>query len=154
MNRILDEPPCRASMKNSSNERMVERKRSWKHKVKPCDDLEGASRRYDRENLELRKRKRWTLEPRITSSWTISGRKELKHLEEIRIRFLVCLSFIKLKWWHQWICILFIRVEKWLKRDIARTWEGLQQSTGRIETMNKSIWEHRNRSLEQTTIRI
>ena len=55
MNRILDEPPCRASMKNSGNERMVERKRSWKHKVKPCDDLDGASWWYNRENLELRK---------------------------------------------------------------------------------------------------
>ena len=35
---ILDEPPCRASMNNSGNERMIERKRSWKHKVKPCDE--------------------------------------------------------------------------------------------------------------------
>ena len=46
---ILDEPPCRASMKNSGNKRMIERKRSWKHKVNPCNDLDGASRRYNRE---------------------------------------------------------------------------------------------------------
>ncbi len=100
MKGILDEPPCRASMKNSSNKRMIERKGSWKHKVKPCDDLEGASQRYNRENLELRKRKDETLEPRITSSWTISGRKELNHLEEIKIRFIVCVSFTNFDWWQ------------------------------------------------------
>ena len=49
--------------------------------------------------------------------------------------------------------ILLILVER-IKIDIVQTWEGLQWSTGRIETMNKSIWEHRNRSLEQTAIRI
>ena len=96
----LDEPPCWASMKNSSNKRMIERKRSWKYKVKPCNDLVGASRQDNAKNLELQKRKDETLEPRITSSWTISGRKELNHLEEIRIRFIVCLSFIKLNWWQ------------------------------------------------------
>ena len=42
--RILDESSCRASMKNSGNKRMIERKRSWKHKVKPCNDLDGALR--------------------------------------------------------------------------------------------------------------
>ena len=56
---------------------MIERKRSWKHKVKPCDDLDGASRRDNAKNLDLWKRKDETLEPRITSSGTISGRKEL-----------------------------------------------------------------------------
>ena len=112
MKRILDEPPCRASMKNSGNKRMIERKGSWKHKVNPCNDLDGASRRDNAENLELQKRKDeasrtenviWWPTPerkmnhlysRIYSSWIISGRKELNHLEEIRIRFIVCLSFI------------------------------------------------------------
>ena len=56
MKGILDEPPCRASMKNSGNKRMIKRKRSWKHKVKPCDDLDGASRRDNAEKLELRKK--------------------------------------------------------------------------------------------------
>ena len=75
MKRILDEPPCRVSMKNSGNKRMIKRKRSWKCKVKPCDDLDGASRRCNRGNLELRKEKMNILEPRITSSWTISEEK-------------------------------------------------------------------------------
>ena len=30
---------------------MIKRKRSWKHKVKPCDDLDGASRRDNAEKV-------------------------------------------------------------------------------------------------------
>ena len=62
MKRILDEPPCRASMKNSGNERMIERKRSWKHKVKPCNDLDGASDEI--------KRKTWNSEKKDEASRT------------------------------------------------------------------------------------
>ena len=32
---------------------MIERKRSWKDKVKPCNDLDGASRWYNQENLSF-----------------------------------------------------------------------------------------------------
>ena len=49
--------------------------------------------------------------------------------------------------------ILLILVER-IKINILQTWEGLQWSTNRIETTNKLIWEHRNRSLEQTAVRI
>ena len=119
MKRILVEPPCRASMKNSGKKRMMKRKRSWKHKVKPCDDLDGALRRYNQENLELRKRKDETLEQRITSSWTISGRKELNHLEENKNKIYVMHIL------HQFrlmtsngFGILLIPVER-IKRDIA-----------------------------------
>ena len=137
MKGILDEPPCRASMKNSGNKRMIERKRSWKHKVNPCNDLDGASRQYNRENLELRKRKDETLETRITSSWTISERKELNHLEEIRIRFIVCLSFIKLNWWQamDFAYYLFFlkRIEKWHIANLRRS----SWTTGRIR---KNEW--------------
>ena len=40
---------------------MIKRKTSWKHKVKPYDDLDGASRQDKAENLELQK-ERWTNE--------------------------------------------------------------------------------------------
>ena len=45
-------------MKNSVKQKndQTERKGSWKHKVKPCNDLDGASRRDNAENLELRKK--------------------------------------------------------------------------------------------------
>ena len=49
--------------------------------------------------------------------------------------------------------ILLIPVET-IKRDIAQAWEGVDGTTGRIETTNKLIWEHRKRNLEQTTVRI
>ena len=119
MKGILDEPPCRDSMENSSNKRMIERKRSWKHKVKPCDDLDGALRRYNRENLELQKRKDETLEPRITSSWTIFGRKELNHLKENKnkIYCMLILHQIKLMT-SNGFGILLILIEKWLQIEI------------------------------------
>ena len=41
---------------------MIKRKRSWEHKVKPCDDLDGALRWYNQENLELWKKKDETFE--------------------------------------------------------------------------------------------
>ena len=40
---------------------MIERKRSWQHKVKPCNDLDGASGRYDEKTLNSGK-ERWTNE--------------------------------------------------------------------------------------------
>ena len=44
-------------MKNSGKKRMIKRRELEKHKVKPCDDLDEASRRDNAENMELRKRK-------------------------------------------------------------------------------------------------
>ena len=55
---ILDEPPCRTSMKNSGNKMMIKRKKSWKHKVKPCNDLDGSPWCYNWESLEFREKKR------------------------------------------------------------------------------------------------
>ena len=59
---ILYEPSCRASMKNSDNQKndQTKGKRIWKHKVNPCDDLNGALKWYNQENLELNKERRTT----------------------------------------------------------------------------------------------
>ena len=100
MKRILDEPSCRASMKNSSNKRMIERKRGWKHKVKPCNDLDGASRRDNAENLELRKRKDEQMKSRIFMNLR---NKELNLLDETRIRITLCSSFTNSIDGKQWI---------------------------------------------------
>ena len=100
MKRILDEPPCRAYMKNSGNKRMIERKRSWKHKVKPCNDLHGALRRYNRENLELRKRKDEASRTKKCDMMNNSGKKKLDHLDETRIRIMLSSSFTNLYWWQ------------------------------------------------------
>ena len=66
--------PWRTTMlslhENSGNKRMIKRKRSWEHKVNLCDDLDGASRRDNAENLELQKTKmnKWNQE-----FWWTSG---------------------------------------------------------------------------------
>ena len=83
-------------MKNSGNERMIERKRSWKHKVKPCDDLDGALRRYNQENLELRKRKDETSRTGKCDMMNNSGKKKLDYLDETIIRVTVCVAFTNL----------------------------------------------------------
>ena len=46
-------------MNNSVKQKddQTEGKRSWKHKVKPCNDLEGASRRDKAEKLGTPERK-------------------------------------------------------------------------------------------------
>ena len=98
MKRILAEPPCWASMKNSGNKRMVERKRSWKHKVKPYDDLDGASRWDNWESLELREKKKMKqLKSRILMNFR---NKELEHLYETRLRIKLGVSFTNLDWWQ------------------------------------------------------
>ena len=120
MKRILDEPSCRASMKNSSNKRMIERKRSWKHKVKPCNDLDGASRRDNAENLELLKRKRWNTR---TENYFIMTNLRKKRIESPRgnknkIYYMLILHQIKLMT-SNGFGILLILVER-IKRDISK----------------------------------
>ena len=73
---------------------------SWKHKVKPCDDLEGASQWDNAENMELRKRKdeaSWTEKCDMMNN---SGKKKLDHSDETIIRITVCVSFTNVNWWQ------------------------------------------------------
>ena len=60
-----------------------------------CDDLDGGSDEMAEENLNSGKEKMKTLGTRIYSSRTNSEERDYS-LGEIRIRFIVCLSFIKL----------------------------------------------------------
>ena len=140
MKGILDEPPCRASMKNSGNKRMIKRKRSWKHKVKPCNDLDGASRRCDRENLELRKRKRWNTR---TENYFIMNNLRKKRIESPRgnknkIYCMLILHQIKLMT-SNGFGILLIPVER-IKRDIAQTWGGIDGTTVGFGNNEYLIW--------------
>ena len=119
MKRILDKPPCRASMKNSGNKRMIERKRNWKHKVKPCNDLDGASRWYNRENLELRKEK---MNTRTENYFNMNNLRK-KRIESPRgnknkIYCMLILHQIKLMT-SNGFGILLILIER-IKRDIAQ----------------------------------
>ena len=100
MKEILDEPSCRASMKNSGNKRITKRKISWKHEVKTCNDLDGASRRDKAKNLKLRKRKDEASRTEKCDMMNNDGKKKLDHLDETIIRITLCVSFTNLNWWQ------------------------------------------------------
>ena len=103
---------------------MIKRKRSWKHKVKPCNDLDGASGRYNEKTLNSGKEKMKHLEPRMWHDEQLR-KEEIDHLEEIRIRFIVCLSFIKLNWWQamdfSYYLFFLKRIEKWHIANLRRS---------------------------------
>ena len=78
----------------------------------------------------------------------------INHLEEVRIRFIVCLSFIKLNWWQ---AMDFSYYLFFLKKD----WEGIAQdlrrsswTTDRIEKNEWINMINKEKNLERTTIRI
>ena len=66
-----------------------------KEQDEPCDDLDGGSDEMA-EEIELRKRKdEKHLELEFIHQEQ-TPKEGITHLDEIRIRFIVCLSFIKL----------------------------------------------------------
>ena len=134
MKRILDESPCRASMKNSGNKGMIKRKGKLKRTPgEALQWLDEALKWYNWNNLELRKEK-WTNE---IKNYDESPEKGINHLDETRIRITLCLAFTHLDWWQATdFCILLILVER-IKIDMAQTWEGLRRTTGRI---GKNEW--------------
>ena len=62
--------------------------------MKACDDLDGGSDEMA-EEIELRKEKMRHLELEFIHQEQ-TPKENITHLDEIRIRFIVCLSFIKL----------------------------------------------------------
>ena len=113
----------------------------WKMKEwdEPCDDLGGVSDEMA-EEIELRKKKRWKyLELEfIPQEQTPKG--GITHLDEIRIRFIVCLSFIKLNWWQDMDFAYYLfflkRIEKWHIANLRRS----SWTTGRIERTKGLKW--------------
>ena len=68
----------------------TEVKRSWEQKVKPWNDLDESSRRYNAEKLGNQEKKDETNETKNLKSLR---NKELNLLDETRIRITLCLSF-------------------------------------------------------------
>ena len=90
-----EEPPCRTPVTKEWRDKIE----GWKNKIKSCGDLDGGSDEMA-EGIWTPEKKRWkTLGTRIYSSRTNSEERDYS-LGEIRIRFIVCLSFIKLNWWQ------------------------------------------------------
>ena len=127
----LDEPPCRVSMKNSGNKRMIERKGSWKHKVKPCDDLDGASRRDNAENLELQKRKDEASRTKNVTDEQLWKEKTRSLGWNNNKNYVMCiLHQFKLMRSNRF-GILLILVER-IEERYCSTWEGLDGTTDGI----------------------
>ena len=68
-------------------------------RLKSCDDLDGGSDKMVEENWTLEK-KRWKHLDLEFIHQEQTLKEGITHLDEIRIRFIVCLSFIKLNWWQ------------------------------------------------------
>ena len=65
-------------------------------RLKPCSDLDGGSDEMAEENFELQKRKDENTSKREITHHEQTPKEGINHLEEIRIRFIVCLNFINL----------------------------------------------------------
>ena len=77
------------SMKHSGNKRMIERKRSWKHKVKPCSDKMKLWNDITKKTWNSGKK-----DEQMKSRILMNLRnKELNLLDETRIRITLCSSF-------------------------------------------------------------
>ena len=78
----------------------------------PSGDLDGGSDEMAEEIWNPEK-KRWKHLELEFIHQEQTPKKRINHFEEIRIRFIVCLSFIKLNWWQAMdFCILLILVER------------------------------------------
>ena len=123
-----EEPPWRTLV----NKRMTRYNEGWKNKIKACDDFEGGSDKMT-EEIWTPEKKRWKhleLEFIHQEQTLMEG---IKHLEEIRIRFIVYLPFINLDWWQAMDLAYYLfvlkRIEKWHIADLRRS----SWTTGRIE---------------------
>ena len=103
----------------------------WKNKIKALRWFRWRFRRNDRGNWTPKKKRRRHLKLGfIPQEQTL--KKGIDCLDEIRIRFIVCLSFIKLNWWQakDFAYYLFFlkRIEKWHIANLRRS----SWTTGRI----------------------
>ena len=62
--------------------------------MKPCDDLDGASRRDNAENLELRKKDEQHITEKLIPLRT--PEEGINHLDETRTRIMLSVSFTNL----------------------------------------------------------
>ena len=87
-------------MKNSGNKSVIKKEvKDEKNKIKPCGDLDGGSDEMA-EEIRTPEKKRWKHLELEFIHQEQTPKERINHLDEIRIRFIVCLSFIKLNWWQ------------------------------------------------------
>ena len=99
------------------------------------------------------KEKMKTLGSRIYSSRTKSEGRD-NHLDEIRIRFIVCLSFIKLNWWLAMDFSYYLFFLKMIKGNIAQNLRKSSWTNGRIGKNERINMINKEKNLERTIVRI
>ena len=126
-------------------------------RFKPYGDLEGG---FDdmAEEIWTPEKKRWKHLELEFIHQEQTPKEGINHLDEIRIRFIVCLSFIKLNWWQamDFAYYLFFlkRIEKWHIANLRRS----SWTTGRIgknewnlyDNQGKESWTNHHKNLEMT----
>ena len=140
-------------MKNSDNKRMIKRQRSWEHKVKPCDNLDGASRRDNAEKAWNSGRS-WThiIEKLMPLRTPEEG---INHLDEKRTRIMLCVSFTNLDWWQAMDLAYYLFSLKRIKRDIAQLGKVFNEPPEGFGKQRMNWYENEGRRiLERTTVRI
>ena len=117
-----EEPPWRTPVTKEWRDKMKDER----IRLKPCEDLDEVSGEMS-EEIWTPEKKRWKhLELEfIHQERTL--KEGITHLDEIRIRFIVCLSFIKLNWWQAMDLHITYSSWKGLRIDISQTWEGLHE---------------------------
>ena len=93
MNRHV-EPPWRTRVIRNDQ---TKGKRSWKHKVNPCNDLDGSPWQFELGTPGKREDEQLTT--RI-SHCERTPEERIHHLDEARIRIMLCVSFTNLSWWQ------------------------------------------------------
>ena len=106
-------------------------------------------------------RKIWTLEKKRWKHLELefihqeqTPKEGITHLDEIRIRFIVCLSFIKLNWWQ---AMDFAYYLFFLKRIEKRHIANLRKSSWITDRIGKNEWIKmiiKEKGSEGTTVRI
>ena len=92
------------------------------------------------EKLEIRENKRWKHLKLEFIHQEQALKEGITHLDEIRIRFIVSLSFIKLNWWETMDLHTTYSSWKGLRSDMSQTWEGLHVPPVVLERMNELKW--------------
>ena len=64
-------------------------------------------------------------------------KKRINHLDEIRIRFIICLTFIKLTWWQAMDFAYYLFLLQWIEEWHSANLRRSSWTTGRIE---KNEW--------------
>ena len=126
-------------------------------KFKPCDDLDGGSDEMA-EEIWTSEKKRWKHLELEFIPHEQTPKEGITRLDEIRIRFIVCLSFIKLNWWQAMDLAYYLfflkRIEKWHIANLRRS----SWTTGRIEKnerikmilKEKESWTNHHKNMEMT----